>query len=159
MIPLLLCLGLGASVEPVQYQIDVKLFTGDPLGSRAEGTVKHLAEPRIVTRSGERASFRSGGEVAVKHPAGTLVLEPIGTSVEVLPTARPDGTILMDLGTTFRTVNARPGATGVPGFTERSVRLNRLARPGETFKVRIAAESPTDQTWVEVTVRPFSPAA
>jgi hypothetical protein len=147
-----------------QYRIEARLCQGDPLGSRQAGTVKYLAEPVLVTSSGRGASFWSGGQIPVRGPDGKLSYEPVGTRVEVLPLGYPDGRVRVELNITRREVNLGLGvktAAGevVPGFTEQQWRVAWMAAPGEPFRFRLAAESPADQTWVEVAVRELRPGA
>jgi hypothetical protein len=60
---LMLTVALAAGAEPKveQVQVDVRLLYGDPLGSRAEGTLKHISEPKLVTQNDRPAFFRAGG--------------------------------------------------------------------------------------------------
>lgn len=46
---------------PRQLQIDLRLFKGDPNGSREAGTIKLLQEPRLVTIENWPATFVAGG--------------------------------------------------------------------------------------------------
>jgi hypothetical protein len=156
-----LAVGVGGSAEWLtarQYRVEVRLCQGDPLGSRAEGTVKHLAEPVLITTSGRGVNFWSGGQVPVRGPDGKVAYEPVGTRVEILPLGYPDGRVWVELNITHREVNVGLGiktATGevVPGFTEQATRTARFVTPGEPFRLRVSAESAADQTWIEVTVR------
>ena len=139
-------------VNPPVLQIDVVVCQGDPLGSRAEGTIKHLAESCVVTKSGRSAFFRAGTQsVNDKKPA-----EWFGTEIEVVPVVYANGKVWADVNT--RHVEACPGL-GIqvgdqirPGSTERSLRLSRVVSSGYKFRIRIAADSPSSQTWAEVTV-------
>src|ERR1700677_2411655 len=71
--------------KPRQYQIDLAILMGDPLGSPKKGTIKTLAEPRIVTLEKKQASFISGGEVKV--PGGEFV--PQGLRMSITPEKMP----------------------------------------------------------------------
>jgi hypothetical protein len=45
----------------------------------------------------------------------------------------------------------------VPGFTEQSLRISKIVTAGEKIRFRIAADSPSSQTWAEVTVSQYRP--
>ena len=158
MFGLLLAAGLALGHEPVKaqvtsYMIDVSVFQGDPLGSRAEGNVKWLTEARVVVQAGRPAFFQSGRQVS----AGDTVVD-CGVRVRLTPSPGPEGTIRVVAE--FTQSEPSPGlgilAQGklFPGFTEQSLRTNLEMKPGMKARQRIAARSATDQTWAEVTVRP-----
>jgi hypothetical protein len=78
----------GAAGKPERYRIDVSLRQGDPDGSREAGTLKVLAEPTLVTRNGQEASYVSGGEAPV---GGAFV--PLGATLRAIPVG-VDGEVL-----------------------------------------------------------------
>jgi hypothetical protein len=140
--------GLNGRVSPPALQIDVVVCQGDPLGSKADGTLKYLAEPKVVTQSGRPAYFRAGTQsVGDKKPA-----EWHGTEIEVLPIVYANGKVWAEVNT--RHVEARHGLSlpGAPAFVEQNLRFSRFVTPGEKLRFRIAADSPSSQTWAEVTV-------
>jgi hypothetical protein len=145
--------GLTDQPGPRQVRFDVRVCQGDPLGSRAEGTVKYIAEPSVVSSSGRSAVFRTGGAVGVLDPDGRPGQEWVGAAVELLPICQPGGTIWVGVNATHRWENAVQGQPGRPTFTEQGCRQARFVTPGETFRFRISADSPKFQTWAEVTVR------
>ena len=142
--------------NPPLLQIDVLVCQGDPLGSRAEGTVKYLAEPRIVTQSGRSAMFRTGASVL--DPAGDKkAAEWVGTTVDFLPIAYPNGKVWVDVNATHREARHGLGLPGQPGYVEQTLRISRIVTSGEKIRFRIAADSPSSQTWAEVTVSHYGP--
>ena len=80
-------------VNPPVLQIDVVVCQGDPLGSRAEGTVKHLAEPRIVTQSRREASFRTGATLSAAEAGDEKLAKWVGTKIDILPIAYANGKV------------------------------------------------------------------
>jgi hypothetical protein len=139
------------------FVIDVRVCQGDPLGSREAGTIRYLAEPRAVTRSGRPATFLAGGHTPIYGTGGKVVFEPTGVQAEVLPVAHPSGVTWAEVNTTLRAVNVGLGNGEMPGFAEQNRREARVVSLGETFRIRVAADSPASQTWVEVTIREQSP--
>ncbi|MBX9623149.1 MAG: type II and III secretion system protein [Gemmataceae bacterium] len=157
---LVLGLASAAGLMPApQVHIAVTVYEGDPLGTREAGTVRVLAEPQVVTPTGRPGFFLVGKDVPCPTPRNPAAVEKVGTSLELLPVVlRPDGRVWVELNAKHRQVNPAHGvetAAGfVPGFTELGMRAAWISKPGESFRQRIAARSATDQTWVEVTVRP-----
>ncbi len=145
------------SLNPQQLQISVVICKGDPLGSRAEGTLKYLAEPLAVTQSGRPAHFRTGGAEAVLGGSSGVTgpgvqLNPAAVEVEVLPISGGFGRIWVEIGATHRETRPGLGLPGQPSVVEQSLRTKRSVTLGEKFRIRIAAASPESQTWAEVTV-------
>ena len=76
---------------------------------------------------------------------------------EVRPVSHPSGKVYVELTCTRRGVNYGFGLVtadgrAVPGFTENQSRAAVAVDPGKTVKVRLVADSPADQLWVELTV-------
>lgn len=139
-----LALMLAVAVEnvanPPQVRVSVVICQGDPLGNRAEGTVRHLAETVVSTYNGRPALFRANG-AAAKSSA----------QLEVLPLVYRNGSVWVDVNSTWAADAPGLGIAGQPGFTESSRRHTRVTESGRTFKVRIAAAGPDSQVWAEVT--------
>ncbi len=163
MIAVVLALGLlpelptcegNSSDSPARYLLDVRVCRGDPLGSREEGTVRYLAEPQISTQAGRPAFFVTGkthlDHLGINSP-GSLILDS-GVQLELLPVPGPFGLVHLEVGGMYRTPTP-------DGIAEQSRRVSRLLAPGHRLRVRLAADSPTEQTWVEVTVREVAPRA
>lgn len=156
---LLLGLASAAGLVPApQVHIAVTVYEGDPLGTREAGTVRVLAQPQMVVQSGRPGMVAFGQDVLVPGPDGSITTERVGVTVEVLPVRQADGRVWVELNATHRYVTpglgAKTAAGFVPGFTEQALRAAVTTKPGETVRQRIAARSATDQTWVELTVRP-----
>lgn len=130
-----------------QYQVDIRVCTGDPLGSRAAGTLKVLSEPRLMVVEGQAGLVRSGGQ-ALLEPDGEAV--SVGVELKVV--------VLSMTGETAR-VRIEGANTTLEGVEkERSVKTvrsiaTRDLKAGETTRIRIGQKA--DETWAEVTVRPM----
>jgi hypothetical protein len=128
--------------------------TGDPLGSREDGTLKTLSEPKLVIGHKRTGLVRAGGRQAVPNVEGEVVLEPVGISVEVTPVLRLDGKILLDAQITETEVSQGRGLNTkhgfVPGIDSRSIRYSASVSQGQRVKVRVSSRSDSDQTWVEL---------
>ena len=109
-----------------------------------------LAEPTLVTISGERAAFLAGGEIPILQSiatAGTaaqsIVFEPYGLRLNMIPVLLENGTInlqvspeerLLDRANAFVLPNqaAAGGAiSSVPAFTTRKTQTTVEMKPGQ----------------------------
>ena len=138
--------GLNAVVQPRQYQIEVAVLSGDPLGSRAEGTIKSLAEPVIASLNGQQANFLLGSGL----PANGEKRAQVGIEAKLTVTAQPDGTARLDhkFALHQRDPNGR--------LRTDSREASQAVKFGEKIRVRIASDSPGSQTWAEITVTEVS---
>jgi hypothetical protein len=149
-----LALAVASAVNdraPGLLQIDIVLCQGDPLGSRVEGTLKYLAEPRIVVEAGRPACFVTGwspldDELDPKRPR---------TRIDLVATSDSKGKLRVEVKAAQGETRAR--LPGQSRFVEQTPGLSRLVAPGEKFRFRIAADSPGSQTWAEVTVTEYHP--
>jgi hypothetical protein len=142
--------------------VELAVRTGDPLGSRAEGNLKTLSEPKLVVGHKKTGTARAGGQQAVLGAEGELKMEPVGITVEVTPVLRLDGKIYLEGVITETEVNAGRGVRTPKGFTPgidtKSIRLGALLTPGQKIKVRVSSRSDADQTWVEFAATVQEPA-
>jgi len=103
-----------------------------------------LAEPTLVTVSGERAAFLCGGEVPILQSiatAGTaaqsVTFEPFGMRLNMIPVLQENGSINLQIAPEERLLNASigfnvPGSTSViPGFITRRTQTTVEMRPGQ----------------------------
>lgn len=136
----------------VQRQVMLKfaVLTGDPLGSREDGTIKCLAEPHLTALHKQAATFLAGrmADAATGQTAE-------GIEIKVTPRIRLDGKISVECETSLHTVNTGRGITTAAGFAPgvdtQTMQTTAALKPGETFKVRLSAKSATEQTWMELT--------
>ena len=108
-----------------------------------------LAEPTLVTISGERAAFLAGGEIPILQSiatAGTaaqsIVFEPYGLRLNMIPVLLENGIInlqvapeerLLDHSNAFTLPNQAAGGppSSVPAFTTRKTQTTVELRPGQ----------------------------
>jgi Flp pilus assembly secretin CpaC len=119
------------------------------LNPAIEGSIEHnrariLAEPTLVTISGERASFLAGGEVPILQQLATagqalqsVTFEPFGLRLNIIPTLQENGTINLEISPEERvlsTANAlifAGSATPIDSFTTRKLQTIVELRPGQ----------------------------
>lgn len=92
------------------------------------GEAKILAEPTIVSISGEVGEFRAGGEIPVAQARAALgaVVQsfqyiPYGIGITILPTVTDSDSILMNLKAITRDLDTALGQPGSPAFKTRKV--------------------------------------
>ncbi|HEY9073352.1 MAG TPA: type II and III secretion system protein family protein [Desulfobaccales bacterium] len=106
-----------------------------------------LAEPNLVTTSGQQASFLAGGEFPVPVPqsgagvgaAATITIDwkTFGTQLVFTPTVLDDGKIAMDVNPEVSeldyTLGTSINGTAVPGIRTRRMRTHLEVKDGQTF--------------------------
>ena len=111
---------------------------------RNEGLAKFLSEPKVITQSGRPALLRIGGQQATIGPSSGIngpgvVLEQVGTQLEVLPIVFGNGKIYLEVNPQFRSVNFGRGillnGSQTPGFNETSIRTSVYMEPGQTYAI------------------------
>jgi pilus assembly protein CpaC len=111
---------------------------------RTEGLAKFLAEPKVVTQSGRPAQFLAGGRQATLGPSSGIngpgvVLEQVGTQLNVVPIVMGNGKIWLEVSPSTRTVNQGLGIQTVfgatPGFSENSLQVAVELENGQTFAI------------------------
>ena len=130
-----------------QYMIDIRVCSGDPLGSRAAGTLKVLAEPKIMTSEGTAGVVRAGGQTEIDG-------EPVSVGAEVKATvlSMKSGGIRVRLEGANTTVEGAEKERSLK--TVRSI-TTRTVKAGEKTLFRIG--QPADALWAEVIARPVEP--
>jgi pilus assembly protein CpaC len=119
------------------------------LNPTIEGIISHqrariLAEPTLVTISGERASFLAGGEIPILQSIATagaaqqsVTFEPFGLRLNMIPVLLENGSLNIEVAPEERIVSTQnqlniPGSsTFVPGFTTRKTQTIVEMRPGQ----------------------------
>lgn len=137
-----------------QLQLNLRVLEGDPLGSREAGTLKVVADPRILTLENRPASFVSGGEIAVTDGDGMQLIQ-LGRMVEVKPGAVKDSKVRLDI-TLSNTTIAERTEERIQVHTE-STRMISTVRLGEVVKFRWRKGSADRRVWVELTVEEVKP--
>ncbi|MBX9948902.1 MAG: pilus assembly protein N-terminal domain-containing protein [Candidatus Obscuribacterales bacterium] len=119
-----------------------------------QGVVGHsrsrlLAEPTLVSISGERSSFLAGGEIPILQSlaaAGaaqqSVVFEPFGVRLNCIPVLLESGSINLQVSPEVRLLNPAlgisiPGVTSsvVPGFTTRKTQTIVEMKPGQELYI------------------------
>ena len=128
--------------------------TNFSLNPTVQGTIGHrrarvLAEPTLVTISGERASFLAGGEIPIVQQlatAGTaltsVTFEPFGMRINMIPVLQENGTINLEVSPEERIIDqnlafsALGGGNGrIPGFTTRKTQTIVEMKPGQELYI------------------------
>ncbi len=124
------------------------------LNPTVQGIITHnrarvLAEPTLVTISGERAAFLAGGEIPIVQSiatAGTsqqsVSFEPFGLRLNMIPTLLENGAINLEVSPEERllsqtlALNVLGGTTSpIPGFTTRKTQTIVEMRPGQELYI------------------------
>jgi pilus assembly protein CpaC len=108
-----------------------------------EGVAKVLAQPRLVTLSGNPASFLDGGEQAVPVPAGLgqvgVQFEEFGTRLNFLPVVLGNGRIHLEVEPEVSFLDATAGVAiagaTVPGRNTQRVHTTVELETGQTFVI------------------------
>ena len=106
------------------------------------GSAKILAEPNLVTLSGQTATFLAGGEFAVPTVVGvggaqaaTTQFKGYGTSIRFTPTVLDRDRIRLHVTPTFSTLNKNNAVNGVFGLDTRSVNTVVDLREGQVLAI------------------------
>ena len=130
---------------PPQFQLDLVILQGDPLGSREAGTLKVLAESKLVAREKRPASFLTGGQV---FSGGEFV--DFGHKITVVSERAEDGAIRLHVVLEYTELQDQTEDSA--SFQTSQRRYTRAVKPGESVKLRWGKQSER-QTWVELSVR------
>jgi hypothetical protein len=145
-------LSLGvASVKdaPKQLEFRVKIFQGDPLGSREEGSLEVLCDSKFVTAEKRRGRVFTGQELSALDHRGELIYHQIGIGVEATGWVLKNGRVYLDISISHTTSGkAVEGRTQLNTETARSVGVYTL---DNAFKLRLSRKG-DKQTWAEVVV-------
>lgn len=114
------------------------------VGTIAQNRARILAEPTLVTISGERASFLAGGEIPILQAIATagqnqfsVTFEPFGLRINMIPVLLENGSINLEIAPEERLVsntfafNFPNSTTSIPGFTTRKAQTIVEMKPGQ----------------------------
>ncbi|MBS1994634.1 MAG: pilus assembly protein N-terminal domain-containing protein [Cyanobacteria bacterium SZAS LIN-3] len=115
-------------------------------GVIGESRARILAEPTLVTISGERASFLAGGEIPIVQSlaaAGaaqqSIVFEPFGLRINMIPILMENGAINLEVSPEERilanNLAINLGGGSVPGFTTRKTQTIVEMKPGQELYI------------------------
>jgi pilus assembly protein CpaC len=118
-------------------------FLGFLQALEQENLAKLLAHPRLVTLSGNPASFLVGGEQAVPVPAGLgqvgVQFEEFGTRLNFVPIVLGNGKIHLEVEPEVSTLNANAGVSiagaTVAGRTTQRIHTTIELESGQTFVI------------------------
>lgn len=105
------------------------------------GLARRLAEPNLVARSGQKASFLAGGEfpipVASDDSTVTVEFKKFGVSLEFTPSVLEDGLISLDIAPEVSSVDTsttyRIGDIAIPAFVVRRASTSVDLKSGQSF--------------------------
>jgi Flp pilus assembly secretin CpaC len=114
------------------------------VGTIAQNRARILAEPTLVTISGERASFLAGGEIPILQAIATagqnqfaVTFEPFGMRINMIPVLMENGSINLEIAPEERLISNTfafnfPGSSSsIPGFTTRKAQTIVEMKPGQ----------------------------
>lgn len=114
------------------------------VGTIAQNRARILAEPTLVTISGERASFLAGGEIPILQAIATagqnqfsVTFEPFGLRINMIPVLMENGSINLEISPEERLIsntfafNFPNSTTSIPGFTTRKAQTIVEMKPGQ----------------------------
>jgi pilus assembly protein CpaC len=116
------------------------------------GVARRLAEPNLIARSGETASFLAGGEfpIPVANTENTITVEykKYGVSLEFTPTVLADGLISLDIQPEVSSVDTsasyQVGNLSIPGFVVRRAHTMVDLKSGQSFMIAGLLQSQND---------------
>ncbi|MBZ9794629.1 type II and III secretion system protein family protein [Mesorhizobium sp. ES1-4] len=118
------------------------------------GLARRLAEPNLIARSGETASFLAGGEfpIPVSEDNGKISVsyKKYGVSLDFKPTVLKDGLVSLDIAPEVSSIDASAsyniGSISVPGFIVRRARTSVDLKNGQSFMIAGLLQSQNDIT-------------
>jgi pilus assembly protein CpaC len=119
------------------------------------GLVRRLAEPNLITMSGEKASFLAGGEYPIPVQADqgrvTVAYKKFGVSLEFLPTVLANGAINLKIEPEVSQLDTTNGVSTGGGITVPALTVRRAAtvvelRSGQSFAVAGLLQSVSQTT-------------
>ena len=116
------------------------------------GVARRLAEPNLIARSGETASFLAGGEfpIPVASAENTITVEykRYGVSLEFTPTVLAEGLISLDIRPEVSSVDTsasyQVGNLSIPGFVVRRAHTMVDLKSGQSFMIAGLLQSHND---------------
>jgi pilus assembly protein CpaC len=116
------------------------------------GVARRLAEPNLIARSGETASFLAGGEfpIPVSEEEGKITVDykKFGISLDFTPTVLADGLIALDIEPEVSSVDTSAsyniGNISLPGFAVRRARTSIDLKSGQSFMMAGLLQSEND---------------
>jgi hypothetical protein len=135
----------GPAPKERQYQIDLRLLQGDPLGSPEKGTAEVLTQPALQVAENQEGMVFIGQRVT----ADGKRLDA-GCSFRVVAASAAGGKVRLRVTVEATEVVENPAdrQPAVRTVVERTT-FTREAKPGETLRVRVGQRG-RKETWVEL---------
>ncbi len=129
---------IASSLSFGKFSIDLALKALED-----KGVARRLAEPNLIARSGETASFLAGGEfpIPVAQDANKVTVEykKYGVSLEFTPKVLADGLISVDIAPEVSSVDTsssyKVGNIAIPGFIVRRAKTSVDLKSGQSFMI------------------------
>jgi pilus assembly protein CpaC len=118
------------------------------------GVARRLAEPNLIARSGQQASFLAGGEFPIPIASDdnqiTVDYKRFGVSLDFTPTVLADGLISLDIQPEVSSIDPsasyQNGPISIPGFVVRRARTSVDLRSGQSFMIAGLLQSQNDMS-------------
>ncbi|CAN7450120.1 type II and III secretion system protein family protein [Mesorhizobium sp. LjNodule214] len=119
------------------------------------GLARRLAEPNLIARSGETASFLAGGEVPIpvsqENGNISVTYKKYGVSLDFKPTVLKDGLVSLDIAPEVSSIDpsasvAVGNGISVPGFIVRRASTSVDLKNGQSFMIAGLLQSQNDIT-------------
>jgi pilus assembly protein CpaC len=133
----------GTANNAANIFVEINHFTAALQFLESEGLARTLAEPRLVTQSGQEASFLAGGEYPIPVRSGaadnavTIEFKEFGVGLSFTPVVMSDGKISLRVSPSVTSVTSVvPAATGggsVPILSTRKLNTTVQLYDGQTL--------------------------
>jgi pilus assembly protein CpaC len=117
-------------VVPRQYQFDCRITKAD-----SDGGKKVLAEPRLVSLEGRRATFLVGGEVPVPAGGEKVQFAETGLRMDMIVTEAKGGKLYLDV--TVHDIRPEQGAGVGVRVRDHSLRSIEVLKPKEPMTLKV----------------------
>ena len=117
------------------------------------GMARRLAEPNLIARSGQKASFLAGGEFPIPVSQGdngqiTIEYKKFGVGLDFTPTVLSDGLISLDIepevSSVDKSASYNMNGLSIPGFVVRRARTSIDLKNGQSFMMAGLLQSEND---------------
>ncbi len=130
----------------IAYRVGHGSMSISPLiqGAIQQNRARVLAEPTLVTISGERAAFLAGGEVPIQQQLATagvslqsITFEPFGLKLNIIPVLQENGVINLEISPQERILSSNNqlefvgNTSAINSFTTRSTQTIVELKPGQ----------------------------
>ncbi|MVA98976.1 BON domain-containing protein [Nitratireductor sp. CAU 1489] len=119
-----------------------------------KGVARRLAEPNLIARSGERASFLAGGEfpIPVAQDDDKVVIEykKYGVGLDFTPQVLADGLVSLEIEPEVSSIDTsasyKIGDIAIPGFIVRRAHTSVDLKSGQSFMIAGLLQTQNDVT-------------